>query len=244
MNPIPEDQSLVEIARHHPESGAKVIRAGLHEDQSREANQASILMISLGRETAAGIMKYMMDTEIEIVAHAMAGRDVVTPEERDAVQNDVKSRILSGTHLDYGGADYTSEVLEMAMGPRKARAFMDRAIPNSPSTRPLMNMDPNVITPFLAKEHPQTIALILSQLDPKKTMAILEGFGEALPRPVRIVSWACAGPMETSTISCAVPASFSRSASSTAISSNGFIDILTLARSTPDPSALTRTLTL
>jgi hypothetical protein len=33
--------------------------------------------------------------------------------------------------------------------------------------------------------------------------------------------------------SVAVPASFSRTASSTAISSNGFIDILTLARSTP-----------
>ena len=61
---------------------------------------------------------------------------------------------------------------------------------------------------------------------------------------VRIVSWACWGPTETATTSVAVPASRSRSASSTAISSNGFIDILTLARSTPDPSALTLILTL
>ena len=46
------------------------------------------------------------------------------------------------------------------------------------------------------------------------------------------------------TISVATPASFRRTASSTAISSKGFIDILTLAVSTPLPSALTRTLTL
>ena len=39
-------------------------------------------------------------------------------------------------------------------------------------------------------------------------------------------------------------ASLSLIASSTAISSNGFIDIFTFARSTPAPSALTRTLTL
>ena len=45
-------------------------------------------------------------------------------------------------------------------------------------------------------------------------------------------------------ISLTVPASRSRSASSTAISSKGFIDILTLASSTPEPSALTRTFTL
>ncbi len=55
-----------------------------------------------------------------------------------------------------------------------------------------------------------------------------------------MVSCACAGPMETSTTSSALPASFSRSASSTAISSNGFIAILVLVRSTPDPSGFTR----
>jgi hypothetical protein len=61
---------------------------------------------------------------------------------------------------------------------------------------------------------------------------------------VRMVSWDCCGPMETATISVAVPFSFMRIASSTAISSKGFIDILTLARSTPEPSALTLILTL
>ena len=50
--------------------------------------------------------------------------------------------------------------------------------------------------------------------------------------------------LRTATISVAAPFSFNRIASSTAISSNGFIDILTLARSTPEPSILTRGLTL
>ena len=44
--------------------------------------------------------------------------------------------------------------------------------------------------------------------------------------------------------SVATPFSFRRTASSTAISSKGFMDILTLAISTPVLSALTRTLTL
>ena len=51
-------------------------------------------------------------------------------------------------------------------------------------------------------------------------------------------------PQVTATISVAMPFSFSRTASSTAISSKGFIDIFTLAVSTPEPSGLTRTLTL
>ena len=62
--------------------------------------------------------------------------------------------------------------------------------------------------------------------------------------PVRMVSAACGGPIDTHTISVAWPFSLSRSASSTAISSKGFIDILTLASSTPLPSLLTRIFTL
>jgi hypothetical protein len=61
---------------------------------------------------------------------------------------------------------------------------------------------------------------------------------------VRSVSCACFTPMDTATTSSAFPASFRRMASSTAISSNGFIDIFTFARSTPLPSAFTRTFTL
>src|SRR5262249_34628929 len=65
-----------------------------------------------------------------------------------------------------------------------------------------------------------------------------------MARPVRMVSAACGGPIDTQTISLAWPFSLSRSASSTAISSNGFMDILTFASSTPLPSLLTRILTL
>src|SRR3954464_12251361 len=61
---------------------------------------------------------------------------------------------------------------------------------------------------------------------------------------VRSVSWQACAPHDTTTISVAPPASLSRIAASTAISSKGFIDILTFAVSTPLPSALTRTLTL
>mmetsp|Transcript_1344 Transcript_1344/g.3582 ORF Transcript_1344/g.3582 Transcript_1344/m.3582 type:complete len:247 (+) Transcript_1344:992-1732(+) len=56
------------------------------------------------------------------------------------------------------------------------------------------------------------------------------------------VSWHCLGPMDTATTSVASFFSFSLTASSTAISQNGFIDIFTDAVSTPDPSGLTRIL--
>jgi len=56
----------------------------------------------------------------------------------------------------------------------------------------------------------------------------------------RNLSCALACPMETAMIPVATPFSFRRIAFPTAISSNGFMLCLTLARSTPLPSAFTR----
>jgi hypothetical protein len=60
---------------------------------------------------------------------------------------------------------------------------------------------------------------------------------------VRSVSWQACTPQDTTTTSDTEPASFKRTASSTLISSKGFIDSFTFAMSTALPSAFTRTLT-
>src|SRR5256714_10175709 len=65
-----------------------------------------------------------------------------------------------------------------------------------------------------------------------------------IDKAVRIVSCDLMGPTETATISGTLPFSLRRTTSSTAISSKGVIHILTFASSTPDPSDLTRILTL
>ena len=58
------------------------------------------------------------------------------------------------------------------------------------------------------------------------------------------VSWAFSSPTETATTSLALPASLIFTASSIALSSGGFVDILTLSVTTPELSSLTLIWTL
>ena len=94
----------------------------------------------------------------------------------------------------------------------------------------------------------EAIAAYLTRISGQKVGAerifVTNGGMHALQIAVRMTSWDCATPQLTATISVAIPASFNRVASSIAISSNGFIDILTLAISTSDWSGLTRTFTV
>ena len=79
--------------------------------------------------------------------------------------------------MSSGGLEYAREVLEKALGPDKAIAIINR-LTSSLQIRPFdfaRKTDPSQLLNFIQNEHPQTIALIMSYLQPEQAGAILSG---------------------------------------------------------------------
>ena len=147
--------------------------------------KVAILMIALGQETTAEVMKYLSDIEIEMIAQSIAEMDVVTTEQEDEVLEEFEQMLLTGKYVSQGGMDFARGALEKAMGPRKAQALLDRVSSTTSSGfYMLRNVDPNQIIPFISKEHPQTISLILSQLDSAQAAGVLNGLAEEMQADV------------------------------------------------------------
>ena len=141
--------------------------------------RVAILMIALGQETTAEVMKYMSDYEIEEIAQSISELELVTTEKEDQVLEEFEQLLLAGQYVSQGGMDFARGALERAIGPRRASLLLDRV--NSTTTSGfgmLKNVDPNQIIPFICKEHPHTIALILSQLDSNQAAGVLNGLSE------------------------------------------------------------------
>ncbi|MBT3605056.1 MAG: flagellar motor switch protein FliG [Candidatus Latescibacteria bacterium] len=155
-----------------------------NEDMSARVKVA-ILMIALGQDTTAEVMKYLTDLEVEQIAQSISELDVVTTEQEDEVLEEFEQLLLAGKYVSQGGIDFARGALEKALGPRKAQALLDRV--NSTTSSGfymLRNVDPAQIVPFISKEHPQTISLILSQLDPAQSAGVLTGLPEELQSEV------------------------------------------------------------
>ena len=75
--------------------------------------------------------------------------------------------------------DFARGEFEKALGPRKAEELLGR-VNNITSSGfyMLRNVDPNQIIPFTSKEHPQTIALILSQFDLAQSAGVVKELQE------------------------------------------------------------------
>lgn len=154
-------------------------------EETGAREKVAILMISLGQEATAEVMKYLNDGEIENIAQSISELDVVTTEQEDDVLEEFEQLLVAGKYVSQGGLDFARGALEKALGPRKAESLLDRVTSTTSSGFYLLrNVDPNQIVPYIAKEHPQTISLILSQLDPSQAAGVLNGLSEEIQADV------------------------------------------------------------
>lgn len=148
----------------------------MEEEELSPQQKVAILMVALGEDTTAEIMKYLSEPEVESISQAISETDVVTTEQEDEVLEEFEQLLIAGKYVSQGGLDFARGALEKALGPRKSQEVLDRVTSTTSSGfYVLRNVEPSQIIPFISKEHPQTIALILTQLDPQQAAGILSG---------------------------------------------------------------------
>ncbi|HJP29193.1 MAG: flagellar motor switch protein FliG [Candidatus Latescibacteria bacterium] len=168
-----------------PEVAARAARSILVHPAGPEstltpAQRLGTLFVALGQEVAGEVMKFMSDYEIEESAQAVAQLQSATAEMRQQVLEAFERDLSTGRWVDRGGADVARGALERAVGPRKAREILDRVVGQSGGFLAMRKASPEQVAPHLSREHPQTIALILSQLEPAQAAGILQRFSDRL----------------------------------------------------------------
>ena len=152
--------------------------------QLRTHEKVAILLISLGKELSAQIFKHLTDDEIEQITMDIANIRHVTKEMKDSVLEEFYQVCLVQNYIDEGGIEYAREVLDKAMGQQRAMEIINK-LTSTLQVRPfdfVRRADPNQVLNFIQNEHPQTIALVFSYLDPNQVAAILA----ALPLELQI----------------------------------------------------------
>ena len=164
-----------------------------NEDEGEEGlslvQRVAIVMLALGEETSGEVMKYLTDREVEEITEALATLKNVSADVMDQVLEEFEAGLMAGNWVSQGGVDFARQALERAVGPRKAQEILDRISSTVTSGFYILrNVPADQIAPFISHEHPQSIALILSQLDADQASGILAQLPERLqpdgePRP-------------------------------------------------------------
>ena len=144
--------------------------------------KSAILMMLLGEEEAAEILKNLSPKEVQHLGGAMYSVRNTDQETVNAVLDEFLAIIKKQTSLGLGAGNYIRNVLNRALGEDKAQSVLSRITPAS-SERPIEIldwMDARSIAELLQDEHPQIIALIISYLDYSQASDVLNLLPEVM----------------------------------------------------------------
>lgn len=137
--------------------------------------KAAVLLISLGPEKSAQLFSHLQEDEIEELTLEIANMRKVDPDEKEGILEEFYQVCLAQEFVSEGGIGYAKEVLEKAMGSQKALEIINK-LTASLQVRPfdfVRKADAAQLLNFIQNEHPQTLALILSYLNPGQASTIL-----------------------------------------------------------------------
>lgn len=137
--------------------------------------KTAVFLLTMGEAYTSHIFRTMSDDEIKLVANAMAKIDQIPPEVTKAVMEDFVAVFEDEDRLLVGGESFVKSVVGKSLARDKAdRIYKEieenkREVPFNWSRE----VNPAILASYLATEHPQTIAMILTHLPPESSSEIL-----------------------------------------------------------------------
>ena len=145
------------------------------EDKLTGRRKAAALLITLGKERSAEVLRHLSDDDIERLTWEISAMGELQPEQRKEVVGEFQDAAVARNVISLGGFEFAEELLRLALGEDKATELIDRLSATSP-TVPfgfLRHLNVQQLVNFLGNEHPQTIALLLSFLQAEKAAQVL-----------------------------------------------------------------------
>ncbi len=137
--------------------------------------KAAILLVAMGSQASAKIFQKLHPEEVETLSKEISRLDNVSSKIMESVTKEYYQMVKAQEYIAAGGMEYAQEVLEKAIGSERAMDILQR-IRRSLQVKGfnvLKEVDPNQLLSFIQKEHPQTIALVLTQIEPEQAASLL-----------------------------------------------------------------------
>ena len=148
--------------------------------------KAAILLLALGEDEAAEVMKFLGPREVQKLGAAMSAMKAVQSEELETVLDDFRAETEQNTSIGLDSDDYIRSVMTKALGDDKASSLLNRILGarDASGIESLKWMDAQSVAELIRNEHPQIIATILVHLERYHACEVIGHFTERLRNDV------------------------------------------------------------
>ena len=136
---------------------------------------AALLLMTLGEDDAAEILKYMGTKDVQRIGTAMATLANVSKDQAEEVLTTFITAVEDPANFAVGTEDYVRKVLSNAFGEGKATAFISRIMADGDAQGldALKWMSSTEVAEIIEGEHPQIAAIVIAYLDSPQAAEVI-----------------------------------------------------------------------
>ena len=141
-----------------------------------KTQKLAALLVMLGTESAAVILKQFQPREIEAISREMARFNLITRDQQQDILMEFSNVAVAASTSVSAGVEVTRNTLEKALGSFKASDVLGRVTSTRApvgAMQSIADMDPRHIFNLLRDEKVQAITFIISHLSPEKAAQVL-----------------------------------------------------------------------
>jgi len=146
-------------------------------DRPSGLQKVAIVLLSLGPVASAEILKRMPEDDVDDISEAIATLGLIPPQRVESVLTEFHLAVTGGKKQVKGDLEDVRQMLTQAFGQEYATKLIDRVTKSLDQDAVdfdrFRRVDPQQLAKFIQDEHPQTIALVLSHLDPSQAAALV-----------------------------------------------------------------------
>jgi flagellar motor switch protein FliG len=144
--------------------------------------KAAVLLVAVGESLAKEILRALPESDVQRLTEELAELRGITPELSSEVLEEFWQLLETQNFMVHGGVDYASRLLVEAFGKDRADDLMTLVRRSQEAAQgnlaKLQRTDPQQLGKLLDTEHPQTIALVLAHLDPRRASQVLDNLSD------------------------------------------------------------------
>jgi flagellar motor switch protein FliG len=154
----------------------------LHAQPLTGVRKAAVFLVAVGDELGKKILQNLSETDVQRLTEEIAELRNIPPELSLQVVEEFHEMVETQQYMVHGGLDYATRLLVDTFGKQRAEdllTLVKRAQEASQSDLSMLQrVDPQQLGKFLESEHPQTVAIVLAHLDPRKGSVVIDSLSE------------------------------------------------------------------
>jgi flagellar motor switch protein FliG len=144
--------------------------------------KAAVFLVAVGDELGKKILQNLAEPDVQRLTEEIADLRNIPPEVSLEVVEEFREMLETQQYMVHGGPEYARKLLVDTFGKQRAEdllALVKRAQEASQSDLTMLQrVDPQQLGKFLESEHPQTVAVVLAHLDPRRGSVVIDSLTE------------------------------------------------------------------